>query len=57
MIKRIEKQNGKPAKEPRKYQVVKGMIESLNEKGIKVNDRWYNFSVSFEKPKLLKRRS
>jgi hypothetical protein len=53
MIKRVEKTNGKPAKEPRKYQVVKGMIESLNERGIKVNDRWYNFSKFLnEKPSL-----
>jgi hypothetical protein len=53
MIKRVEKTNGKPAKEPRKYQVVKGMIESLNERGIKVNDRWYNFSKYLaDKPEL-----
>jgi hypothetical protein len=54
MIKRIEKTNGKPAKEPqKKYQVVKGMIESLNERGIKVNARWYNFSKFLnEKPSL-----
>jgi ABC-type transport system substrate-binding protein len=53
MIKRIEKTNEKPAKEPQKYQVVKGMIESLNERGIKVNDRWYNFSKYLaDKPEL-----
>lgn len=53
MIKRIENTNGKPAKEPQKYQVVKGMIESLNERGIKVNERWYNFSKFLnEKPSL-----
>ena len=39
MIKRIN--NG--AKET-KTEVVAGTVQAVNEKGIKVNDRWYNFS-------------
>jgi hypothetical protein len=43
MIKRIEnKSNSKPT-----ATVVKGKVESLNEKGLKVNSHWYNFSASF----------
>jgi hypothetical protein len=40
MIKRIEnKSNSKPT-----ATVVKGKVESLNEKGLKVNSHWYNYS-------------
>jgi len=50
MIKRIEnnKQNNL-----QKYQVVKGKVEGINNKGVKVNDRWYNFSKFLdEKPQI-----
>jgi len=50
MIKRIEnnKQNNL-----QKYQVVKGKVEGINDKGVKVNDRWYNFSKFLnEKPQI-----
>jgi hypothetical protein len=48
MIKRIN--NG--AKEA-KTEVVAGTVQAINEKGIKVNDRWYNFSRFLqEKPQI-----
>jgi hypothetical protein len=48
MIKRIN--NG--AKET-KTEVVAGTVQAVNEKGIKVNDRWYNFSRFLqEKPQI-----
>jgi hypothetical protein len=48
MIKRIN--NG--AKEA-KTEVVAGTVQAVNEKGIKVNDRWYNFSRFLqEKPQI-----
>jgi hypothetical protein len=44
MIKRIEnKSNSKPT-----ATVVKGKVESLNEKGLKVNSHWYNFQQFLE---------
>jgi hypothetical protein len=49
MIKRIEnKSNSKPT-----ATVVKGKVESLNEKGLKVNSHWYNYSKFLtEKPQI-----
>jgi hypothetical protein len=49
MIKRIEnKSNSKPT-----ATVVKGKVESLNEKGLKVNSHWYNFSKFLnDKPEI-----
>jgi hypothetical protein len=48
MIKRIN--NG--VKEA-KTEVVAGTVQAVNEKGIKVNDRWYNFSRFLqEKPQI-----
>ncbi len=50
MIKRIEPQNKNS-----NSQIVKGTIQQINEKGLKVNDRWFNFSKFLsrqEKPKL-----
>jgi len=50
MIKRIEKQNnGKPST----AKVVSGRVESVNEKGLKVNSHWYNFSKFLnDKPEI-----
>jgi hypothetical protein len=49
MIKRIEnKNNSKPT-----ATVVKGKVESLNEKGLKVNSHWYNYSKFLsQKPEI-----
>jgi len=49
MIKRIEnKSNSKPI-----ATVVKGKVESLNEKGLKVNSHWYNYSKFLsQKPEI-----
>jgi len=49
MIKRIEnKSNSKPT-----ATVVKGKVESLNEKGLKVNSHWYNYSKFLsQKPEI-----
>jgi hypothetical protein len=49
MIKRIEnKSNSKPT-----ATVVKGKVESLNEKGLKVNSDWYNYSKFLsQKPEI-----
>jgi hypothetical protein len=47
MIKRIN--NGVKAK----TEVVAGTVQAVNDKGIKVNDRWYNFSRFLqEKPQI-----
>jgi hypothetical protein len=50
MIKRVEKQNnGKPST----AKVVSGRVESVNEKGLKVNSHWYNYSKFLtEKPQI-----
>lgn len=48
MIKRINNQNSES-----KIESVSGVIQSINEKGIKVNDRWFNFSkFLIDKPNL-----
>jgi hypothetical protein len=50
MIKRVEKQNnGKPST----AKVVSGRVESVNEKGLKVNSHWYNYSKFLsQKPEI-----
>jgi hypothetical protein len=48
MIKRI-----KDGVKEAKTEVVAGTVQAVNEKGIKVNDRWYNFSRFLqEKPQI-----
>jgi hypothetical protein len=50
MIKRVEKQRESQRKNSGNIKSSRE-VESLNEKGIKVNDRWYNFSKFLnEKP-------
>jgi hypothetical protein len=48
MIKRI-----KDGVKEAKTEVVAGTVQAVNDKGIKVNDRWYNFSRFLqEKPQI-----
>ncbi len=50
MIKRIEPQNQNSNSQ---INIVKGTVQQANERGLKVNDRWFNFSKFLqEKPKL-----
>jgi hypothetical protein len=50
MIKRVEKQNNS---KPSTAKVVSGRVESVNEKGLKVNSHWYNYSKFLsQKPEI-----
>jgi len=49
MIRRIEQ----PKPQNSKSELVRGTIQQINDRGIKVNDRWYNFSKFLkEKPEI-----
>jgi len=49
MIRRIEQQKPQNSKS----ELVRGTIQQINDRGIKVNDRWYNYSKFLkEKPEI-----
>ncbi len=47
MIKKIN--SNSQASPVQRQEVITGKVQQLNEKGIKVNDRWYNFSKFLNK--------